>query len=121
MYKQMFRNRWFAIGWVVLTLVSVAGFVSEGGGLSQFGKAGDEIRAQQRAMDRLANPEPHMLTIDAETAEGATFEEGTPAAAPSGAKASGHPTVAPEGDEYVVIDDSTPIQEASDEELEAMP
>ncbi|MEY4720421.1 MAG: hypothetical protein RIQ46_146 [Pseudomonadota bacterium] len=110
MYRFLFRSRWLAVGWVFLTLASVAGFMAEGGGKDSIDAAAEDIRAQQRQVEGLAEAEPNVLEIDAsELAE-------QPAAAvlvPPGDEGAGEE----EGDTYIVLDGSEPIEEATEAEL----
>ena len=111
MYRFLFRSRWLAVGWVFLTLASVAAFMAEGGGKDTLDAAAEDIRAQQRQIDGFAEAEPHVLEIDAsELAE-------QPAAAvlvPQGEEGAGEGEE--EGDTYVVLDGSEPIEEAAEAE-----
>lgn len=112
MPKFLFRNRWFALGWVVLTLVSAGAFVAEGGGLSKLRQAPAAASRQQptiAASDPSAVPE--VLAVETEEEESAASAEGASAGSEDET----------ESDDYVVLDDSTPIQEASDEELTVKP
>ena len=43
MYLNLFRNRWFALGWVVLTLAGVYFFFGKGGGHESIEKAARQI------------------------------------------------------------------------------
>ena len=110
MYRFLFRSRWLAVGWVFLTLASVAAFMAEGGGKDTLDAAAEDIRAQQRQMDSLAEAEPSVVEIDAsELAE-------QPAAAvlvAQGEEGAGEE----EGDTYIVLDGSEPVEDA----LEAEP
>lgn len=112
MYRFLFRSRWLAVGWVFLTLASVAAFMAEGGGKDTLDAAAEDIRAQQRQMDSLAEAEPSVVEIDAsELAE-------QPAAAVLVAQGEeGAGEGAEEGDTYIVLDGSEPVEDA----LEAEP
>lgn len=114
MHKFLFRNRWFALGWVILTLVSAGGFVAEGGGLSKVSEAREDIRARQHRIGTDAPAETNVLTIEEDDEDDAA---GTPGPAASSAADDAEA----ESDDYVVLDDSTPIEEASDEELAVTP
>jgi hypothetical protein len=54
MFSLLFRNRWFALGYVVLTLVSASLFVGHGGGADRLAQTTRQLRAQ-RAMYSAAN------------------------------------------------------------------
>ena len=103
MYRFLFRSRWLAVGWVFLTLASVAAFMAEGGGKDSIDAAVEDISAQQRQIDSFAEAEPNVLEIDAsELAD-------QPAAAvivQSGEEGAGEEE---EGDTYIVLDESEAV------------
>ena len=45
MYRLIFKNRWFALGWVFLMIFSVVAFFGKGGGQEMLEQATDEVRA----------------------------------------------------------------------------
>lgn len=45
MYRLIFQNRWFALGWVFLMIFSVVAFFGKGGGQEMLEQATDEVRA----------------------------------------------------------------------------
>ncbi len=50
MMQFLFKSRWFAAIWVLMTLGSIATFVSEGGGNEKIQSAAAKIKAQNEAM-----------------------------------------------------------------------
>ncbi len=48
MFPSLFRNRWFAVGYVVLTLVSASLFVRQGGGAQQLAQTTRQLQAQRK-------------------------------------------------------------------------
>ena len=52
MTQLLFRNRWLAAMWVVVSLITVASYVGEGGGHEQVDAASAQLKAQQAAMDQ---------------------------------------------------------------------
>lgn len=51
MGKLLFRNRYFALIWVALTLFGAAAFVGDGGGREQLDAAAQRLQAQQKALE----------------------------------------------------------------------
>lgn len=45
MYRLIFKNRWFSLGWVFLMIFSVVAFFSKGGGHEMLEQATEEVRA----------------------------------------------------------------------------
>lgn len=50
MMSLLFRNRWFAAGWVALTLISVSVFAGKDGGADVIAQGAGQIRAQRSAL-----------------------------------------------------------------------
>lgn len=49
MFSLLFRNRWFAVGYVVVTLISASVFVGQGGGAQQLAQTTRQLQAQRAA------------------------------------------------------------------------
>lgn len=49
MQQLLFRSRWFALIWAAFTLISIAIFVSKGGGAEKIDSASAQLRAQREA------------------------------------------------------------------------
>jgi hypothetical protein len=56
MFSLLFRNRWFAVGWVVLTLVSVTIFVGREGGAEHLVRSAEELQTQRALLSGAAAP-----------------------------------------------------------------
>jgi hypothetical protein len=56
-FTLLFRNRWFALAWVGLTLASVSLFVGKDGGADRLTESAAQVRAQREMLERVANPE----------------------------------------------------------------
>ena len=54
MFSLLFRNRWFAVGYVVLTLVSASLFVGQGGGAQQLAQTTKQLQAQRKMYSEAA-------------------------------------------------------------------
>jgi hypothetical protein len=54
MYSLLFRNRWFAVGWVALTLASVWTFASKDGGADRIGKSLEQFQTRREIIERPA-------------------------------------------------------------------
>ena len=52
MTQLLFRNRWLAAMWVVVSLITVASYVGEGGGHEQVDAASAQLKAQQAALEQ---------------------------------------------------------------------
>jgi hypothetical protein len=67
MFRLLFRNRWFAVGYVALTLVSASLFVGRGGGADELAQTMKQLQAQRAmlshpsvaAVVRLPAPHPN--------------------------------------------------------------
>lgn len=67
MYQILFKSRWFAAAWAVATLVSIATFVSEGGGGEKVQNAAADFKAKS---EELHKPDGgHSFTIDPDVDE----------------------------------------------------
>lgn len=49
-YSLLFRNRWFALIWAGLTLLSVVAFAGKDGGATQIGQSIDQLKAKRAAL-----------------------------------------------------------------------
>lgn len=58
MFSLLFRNRWFAVAWVVLMLVSVSIFAGKDGGAQQLAQSAKLVREQREAIERPVVPTP---------------------------------------------------------------
>jgi DNA-binding transcriptional MocR family regulator len=56
MFSLLFRNRWFAIGYVALTLVSASLFVSQDGGADKLAQTTKQLQAQRAQFAQQALP-----------------------------------------------------------------
>lgn len=82
MGKLLFRNRYFALAWVALTLFSVAAFVGDGGGHEQIDAAAQRLQAQQ---DMMATPAAgHTFAAEEEPTEEESTEDPEQVLEPSG-------------------------------------
>lgn len=64
MFSLLFRNRWFAVGYVVLTLVSVSLFVGQGGGAQQLARTTKQLQAQRAMYSKAAvRPTTTIVTL----------------------------------------------------------
>lgn len=72
MFTLLFRNRWFAVGYVVLTLVSASLFVGRNGGADKLAQTTKQLQAQRAMLSQgaatatvpLPSPEPSAETPD---------------------------------------------------------
>jgi hypothetical protein len=63
MFRLLFRNRWFAVGYVALTIVSASLFVGQGGGAQRLAQTTKQLQAQRKiyseaAVRAAATPSP---------------------------------------------------------------
>lgn len=56
MFSLLFRNRWFALGWVALTLLSASLFVGKDGGADMIARSTERIEEQRRALSAAPPP-----------------------------------------------------------------
>jgi hypothetical protein len=69
MFALLFRNRWFAVGYVVLTLVSASLFVGRDGGADRLAQTTRQLKAQRAALSAPPPaPVPTVITVAAPTA-----------------------------------------------------
>ncbi|MDB5723837.1 MAG: hypothetical protein JWQ16_591 [Novosphingobium sp.] len=68
MFRLLFRNRWFAVGYVALTLVSASLFVGHGGGVDELARTTKQLQVQRAMLSqpsvapvvRLPAPHPNV-------------------------------------------------------------
>jgi hypothetical protein len=94
MYQLLFRSRWIAAIWALATLVSVATYVSEGGGNDKIAQTAADIKAQRNRLDR--QEAGHSFVIEADPANQA--EDGDFASGPRPDDSQGPPITAMDGD-----------------------
>lgn len=56
MFSLLFRNRWFAVGWAVLTLVSVTIFVGREGGAEHLVRSAEQLQTHRALLSGAAAP-----------------------------------------------------------------
>ncbi len=56
MFSLLFRNRWFAVGWAVLTLASVSMFVGREGGADQLARSAEQLQTHRTLLSGAAAP-----------------------------------------------------------------
>jgi hypothetical protein len=56
MFSLLFHNRWFAVGWAVLTLASVSIFVGRDGGAEQLARSAEQLRTYRTLLSSAAAP-----------------------------------------------------------------
>ena len=109
----IFRNRWLALMWVAVSVISIGAYFREGGGHEQVGQASAQIRAQQAALQQ--DDGGHSFEIEAGSDGFATDEELIDTADPDAEKAV-KPVAAQQPEEiadtYVLVNDS-PVAPAS--------
>lgn len=52
MMQLLFRNRWLALMWVAVSLISIGSYFSEGGGHERIDQASAQLRARQAEMEK---------------------------------------------------------------------
>ncbi|HVR91966.1 MAG TPA: hypothetical protein VHG29_12870 [Novosphingobium sp.] len=72
MMQLLFRNRWLALMWVVVSLISIGSYFGEGGGHEKVDRASAQLRAQQAEMQK--DDGGHSFVIDADS-DGFSSEE----------------------------------------------
>ncbi len=114
MQKLLFRNRYFAAIWALAMLASVAAFFGNDGGNQQIEEAAKAIRAQKQDMTRPGEASPVVIEDETSDEELSADEQQVDEADSADA---GEDAGAGDSDTYVVMDKSTQVEEASDEEL----
>ena len=106
MMQLIFRNRWLALMWVAVSLISIGSYVSDGGGHEQVDRASAQLRAQQAEMQK--DDGGHSFVIDADSDGFTSDEELVDAAIPDGEKQAQQKSAPPQqeqiADTYVLVD-----------------
>ncbi|HMO68080.1 MAG TPA: hypothetical protein PKE25_05360 [Novosphingobium sp.] len=116
MPRFLFRNRWFALVWVLATLVSIGVFFSEGGAHQDLEKAAATIRENADIAQAAGE---HQSDAFAEDEEPASADEEDAAQGPRKVRlvssGSGQEDGEDDGAEtYVILDPQTAIPEGDD-------
>lgn len=104
MMQLLFRNRWLALMWVAVLLISIGSYFGEGGGHEQVDRASAQLRAQQAEMQK--DDGGHSFVIDADN-DGFSSEEELVDGADPDAEKDAQPKVLPTEevvDTYVLVD-----------------
>lgn len=64
--SQLFRNRWFALLWMALTVASASFFVGEDGGAAKLLDSAEQIRTERQQLESAALSSPHESANEAE-------------------------------------------------------
>lgn len=110
MMQLIFRNRWLALMWVAVSLISIGSYVSDGGGHEQVDRASAQLRAQQAEMQK--DDGGHSFVIDADSDGFTSDEELVDAAAPDAEQQAQQKSAPQQQDQIVdtyVLVDNQPV------------
>lgn len=66
--SRLFRNRWFALLWMVTTIASASLFVSDEGGAAKLLDTAEQIRTQRQQLQHLQRSSVQLVEAEAEDA-----------------------------------------------------
>lgn len=115
MARWIFRNRWIAFFWAIGLLVSISVFFGKDGGQEKLAQAASEIRAQRQAPS--PTPQPEVDAAATESGYWGEDGEGDGQSDLSRGSAVDNGSGDEEADSYVILDASTPIEEADASDL----